>query len=108
MEQKTYAIKLPLSSCTEELVELQENLKKYSGRTIIENSTPPRHNKLVNLHVGAVNSFRIGFNPLCINFNSERETYITEQSKEITVTLEENRITCKTGPATYVYDFLEG
>lgn len=83
----------------EELIELQENLKKYAGRTVNEVG------KLINLHIGAVNSFRIGLNPLCINFNAQKQSYITTQFKELTVTLEENRILCEGRSVTYEYTF---
>lgn len=103
---KIYLIKLPLSSCEKDLIELQAELKKYAGRIVVDNNIASKQTKLINLHIGAVNSFVIGYNPLCINYHTEGHSYITNQFTELKVILDDNKIVCDGGSVKYEYDFL--
>lgn len=103
---KTYLIKLPLSSCKGELVKLQKELKKYAGRIVEDNDIVSKKSTLIDLHIGAVNSVRIGYNPLCINYHSDGHSYITKQFTELKVTLDKDKIVCDGGSIKYEYNFL--
>jgi hypothetical protein len=82
---KTYLIKLPLSSCVEDLIELQAELKKYAGRIVKDERVVSKQARLIDLHIGAVNSLHIGYNLLCINYHADTHNYITKQFTELKV-----------------------
>jgi hypothetical protein len=103
---KTYLIKLSLSSYEKDLIELQAELKKYAGRIVKDDQIVSRQTKLIDLHIGAVNSYRIGYIPLCIHYHAEANGYVTQQFTELRVTLDNDKIVCDGDGRRYEYNFL--
>lgn len=91
---KTFKIGLPLTNHTKQLEALWEMLKSYEGRQVEDKEIFSKKDTLINFHVGAVNSFLIGYIPLAINYRAENHSYIASFSN-LKVTLEKDKIICE-------------
>ena len=95
-----------IDAAEKDLIELQEELKKYIGWIVEDKEIVSKQTKLIDFHIGAVDSFIVGYNPLCINYHTEAHSYITNQFTELKVELDKNKIVCDGGNIKYEYNFL--
>jgi len=105
---KEYLIGLPIDNFYNKLEDLWGELKKYEGSRIVSvprlplNVTlfqkiplsPPENDVLISFHVGAINSYIFGYNPLVINYYSRYGGHIVSFSN-LKISLFINKIVCE-------------
>ncbi|NCT54698.1 hypothetical protein GW758_01920 [Candidatus Falkowbacteria bacterium] len=106
-EYQEYYIGLPIDNFFNGLKKLRKELKKYEGRRIesepIFSSTVAlfqtiplsisEDNILMSFHVGAINSYRFGYRPLVINYQSDYHCHIISFSS-LKILLYQDKIVC--------------
>ena len=76
------------------LEKIEEKLKDYQGRRIVDPSLTSKEDILRDIHIGAVSSVRCGFCPLVINYCGKDHSYMTLNYEYMEVTFEKDKITC--------------